>query len=369
MGLLAPAQARGLAAGHTARSPILIGEIVPLTGLDAAGPGLYERSGAIVAVRQINAHGGVNGRPLKLVLADDQSTPAGALAAFERLVGAGHISAVIATSSSQKNQEMTPSIEKAGIPVIIGGAADILTHEGNPWVFRTFAGGTYSTKALSVFTVSTLHQSRIAVLYDNGVAGTGANAQLLTDLKALGATPVADESYSYNTSDLTAQVLAIGKSGATAVISYSTGIADLLLLAREMHQAGLHLTLLGNANLGVEKLVREGGALLYGTYAVTPYSPDQSPEALAFHRRSEATLHLPGDFASAYAYDGVQILARVMRKVGTTPRAIRHGILAIRGYRGAMGTYNFDKHGDGLRQQTVVQNVHGHLHVIKVISF
>jgi branched-chain amino acid transport system substrate-binding protein len=359
-------QAHGFTAGHRTRAPILIGEIVPLTGPDA-GP--VRRIGAELAVREINAHGGVNGRPLKLVVADDRSTPAGAIAAFGRLVRAGHITAVIATPTSQLNQAMTPSIKKAGIPVIIGGQADILTHEGNPWVFRTFAGGTYSTKALSVFTVSTLHQSRVAVLYDNGVAGTSANAELVTDLKALGVTPVADESYTYNASDLTAQVLAIRKSGATAVISYSTGIGPLLLLAREMHQAGLHLTLLGNANLGSEMLVREGGALLYGTYAVTPYSPDQSPEALAFHRRSEATFHYPGDFASAYAYDGVQILAKVMRKVGTSPRAIRHGILAIRGYRGAMGTYNFDKYGDGLRQQTVVQNVRGHLHVVKVLSF
>jgi branched-chain amino acid transport system substrate-binding protein len=80
-------------------------------------------------------------------------------------------------------------------------------------------------------------------------------------------------------------------------------------------------------------------------------------------------LHLPAEAGSAYAYDGVQILARVMRKVGTNPQAIRRGILALRGYRGVMGTYNFDHNGDGLRQDTIVQNVNGELRVVKVISF
>jgi branched-chain amino acid transport system substrate-binding protein len=369
MGLLVPMQAHGFTAGHRTSGPVLIGEIIPLTGPDAAGPGLYEGSGAKLAVREINAHGGVNGRPLKLVLADDRSTPTGAIAAFGRLVKVGHITAVIATAGSQKNQAMAPSIKKAGIPVIIGVGTETMFHEGDPWVFATLPSGIYSTRALSAFTVSTLHQSRVAVLYGNAIATTQGNARLLTDLKALGVTPLVDQAIPTYPADLTAQVLAIKKSGAAALISLPASIEAPLLLARQMHQVGLHPTWVGNLDLSVEKLVWEGGALLYGTYAVTPYAPDQSPEALAFHRYSEATLHLPGDYVSGYAYDGVQILAKVMRKVGANPQAIRQGILAIRGYHGVMGTYNFDKHGESLRQETVVQNVRGRLRVIKVLTF
>jgi hypothetical protein len=58
-----------------------------------------------------------------------------------------------------------------------------------------------------------------------------------------------------------------------------------------------------------------------------------------------------------------------MRKVTTDPQAIRQGNLTIRGYRGATGTYNFDRHGDGLHQYTIVQNVSGHLRVIRVLAF
>jgi branched-chain amino acid transport system substrate-binding protein len=136
-----------------------------------------------------------------------------------------------------------------------------------------------------------------------------------------------------------------------------------------LHQAGVHLIWLGNPGLASEPTRRLAGALLYGTYAAADYAAGQSPEAGAFDRASRAAFRLPGVHASAYAYDGLQILAMAMRKVGTNPHAIRRGILSIRGYRGVMGTYSFDPNGEGLHQQTIVQNVHGRLRVIKVISF
>jgi branched-chain amino acid transport system substrate-binding protein len=367
--LLAPAHASGVANRAASKPPIYIGQITALSGAFAAGPGVFWKAGPKLAARQINAHGGVNGRPLKLVLVDDRSTPAGAIAAFGRLVKAGHVTAIIAPNSSLEIQAMTPSIERAHIPVIIGGQAPITTHEGDPWVFRTRPNALIEERVLSTFAVSTLHLARIALLHATDTGGMGFEATLLTDLKALGVVPLTDQSYPVGSSDLTAQVLAIKKSGATALLSGTSNASDCVLLVRQMHQVGLHLTLLGTPALASGETLRGAGALLYGTYAVNEYVAGQSPEAAAFDRYSRAVLHLPGDFASAYGYDGLQILARVMRKVGTAPGAIRRGILSIRGYHGVQGTYNFDRNGDGLHQDTVVQNVKGRLRVEKVVTF
>ena len=374
MGLLAPAQAHGLTASRAAKDPIYIGQVVPLTGIFATSVStVYRKAGARLAVRQINAHGGINGRPLKLVLADNRSTVdfSGAIAAFHKLTRFGHVTAIIGPNFSPEIQALTPSIKRAGIPMIIGGQAPILTHEGNPWVFRTRVNQLIEEGILATFAVSTLHLTRIAIIHANDVAGKEAGVLLQSNLKKLGVTPVTDQSTRSIplATDLTVQVLAIKKSGARALISTFPNVSDYLLLARQMHQVGLHLTLVGNSVMSAEVTRQQGGALFYGTYAATDYAAAQSPEATAFDRLSRSVLHLPGDQASAYAYDGVQILARVMRRVGTNPQAIRRGVLAIRGYRGAMGTYNFDRNGDGLRQETIVQNVRGRLRVVKVLSF
>lgn len=370
LALLGPAHARGLAGSRAvAKSPIYIGEIVPLTGPEAIETGRLEQAGATLAVRQINAQDGINGYPLKVILADDQSTPPGAIAAFKRLSQASKVAAILGSTFSRQAQALTPSIERAEIPMITGGTAPILTHEGDPWVFRTQPNDTYGARTATAFVVNTLHLSRIAILHGGDLAGRGADALLRADLRALGITPVADLAYTYNATDLTAQVLAIKRSGATALLNQGAVPADSLLLARPMHQVGVHLVWLGSQALASASTRRQGGALLYGTYTLTSYSPGQSPEAAAFDRASEATLHLPGDFASGYAYDALNLLAMVMRKVGTDPQVIRAGILSIRGYRGAMGTYNFDCNGDGLHQDTIVQNVQGRLRVIKVFVY
>ena len=367
--LLTPAHASSVTNRAASKPPTYIGQIVPLTGILAAGPGAYEKAGPALAIRQINAQGGVNGRPLKMILADDQSTLSGAISAFKRLTRTDHVTAIIGPGLSSEILAMTPSIERAGIPMVIGGTAPITTHEGDRWVFRTRPNQLIEERVLTTFAVSTLHLRRIAIFHGTDTGGTGFEAALLTDLKALGIVPLTNQSFVEKTADLTAQVLAIKKSGATALLSEASFASDFVLLARQMHQVGLHLTWLGTAALPAAETLRGAGALLYGTYAVTDYVPGQSPEAAAFDRYSRAVLHLPGDFASAYAYDGVQILARVMRKVGTAPGAIRRGILNIRGYHGVQGTYNFDRNGDGLRQDTMVQNVQGRLRVVKVLSF
>lgn len=347
--------------------PIYVGQIVPLTGISVK-PGIFEKAGPDLAVRQINAHGGIHGRPVRLIVVDDHSTLDGAIAAFSRLAGK-HVAAIIGPGSSAEILAMSPYVRQAHTPMMIGGQAPLTTHEGNRWVFRTRPNSLVEAKVVATFAVKSLHLTRIAIIHPDDAGGLGQDAALRSNLKVLGVTPLTDQSFTPGAADLTAQVLAIKKSGANALLSGPNVAADTVLLARQMSQAGLHLTWLGNPALAGEETRLAGGKLLYGTYAVTDYVAGQSPEATAFDRLSMKELHLPGDFASAYAYDGVQILARVMRKVGTNHLAIRRGILALRRYRGAEGTYSFDRNGDGLRQDTIVRNVRGRLTVIKVLSF
>jgi branched-chain amino acid transport system substrate-binding protein len=369
MGLLIPMQASGMA-NRPARSPIYIGQIASASGLlPAQNPFKVVRGmpGALLALRQINKHGGINGRPLKLILADDHSTSEGGVAAFRRLTQIDHVTAIIGPGSPPEILAMTPDMKRAKIPMIIGGSPYKTTRLGNPWIFRTRPTDIYQDRALTTFAVTTLHLSKIALMVNDDAAGKDAEAMLRADLKALGVTPVAELTWPVMAADLTAQVLAIKKSGAKALISVSAEPADFRLLARQMREVGLHLTWLGNPILALAAAL-PGAELLHGTYSATDYVATKSPEAAAFDRAMEAAFHIPAGFPDAYTYDGMQILARVMREVGTNGQAIRRGILAIRGCRGAEGTYNFDRNGDGLHQYTIVQNVKGHLRVIKVLS-
>ncbi len=365
--LFSSASAHSLPARSAAGSPINIGLIVAQTGVGAA-TGLYKINGAKFAVNEINAHGGVSGRPLNLEIVDDQTTNAGTVSAFQRLVQAGNITAIIGPIRSTEVQAITPYIERQGIPVMMGGTAPKLTHEGDPWVFRTRPNDTYSAEALSTFVANTLHLKKVAVFHATDAFGAGGDAQLTTALKGYRLTPVTDQGYNNHDADLTTQALAIKKSGADALVSYCTYDEDCVLMARTMHQLGVRVTWAGSPSLTSVTARRLGGSLLYGTYGATDFAVGQNKVNDAFNKAYQAAYHVQADIYSGYVYDAVTILSTVMRKAGTAPSAIRSGILHIRGYTGVEGLYNFDQNGDGLHQYTIVQNLKGFFYKLRILS-
>ena len=114
--------------------PLKIGMVAPLTGA-AAEPGRYETQGAKLAAEEVNKAGGVLGRPIELVIEDNQTTNPGSVLAFSKLAGDKDIPAFIGPIFSTQIHAMAPDIQRLGKPVMIGGTDPQLTHMGNPWLF------------------------------------------------------------------------------------------------------------------------------------------------------------------------------------------------------------------------------------------
>ena len=116
-------------------APIKIGMIVPMTG-PIAESGRYAIQGAKLAIEEINKAGGVLGRPLELVIEDDQSTNPSTILAFTKLVGDKDIVAFLGPTRSTQIQSIAPSVQEAENPVMIGSTDPALTHSGNTSLYR-----------------------------------------------------------------------------------------------------------------------------------------------------------------------------------------------------------------------------------------
>src|SRR5512136_1188368 len=103
-----------------AAEPIKIGMVIPLTG-SIAESGKYGIQGAKLAIEEVNKAGGVLGRPLELVIEDDQSANPTTILAFNKLAGDKNIIAFLGPTRSTQIQAIAPAVQKAGIPVMIGG--------------------------------------------------------------------------------------------------------------------------------------------------------------------------------------------------------------------------------------------------------
>ena len=109
---------------------------------------------------------------------------------------------------------------------------------------------------------------------------------------------------------------------------------------------------------------------LHGTYSVSDFFADANPQAQAYAQKYKQLFGREADFYSSWSYDAVHILALAMnRSKSTKPDDIRKEILAIRGFKGAEGTYNFDKNGDGLHGYNIVKNENGKIVFIKHTAF
>src|SRR5271165_1584679 len=222
--------------------PLKIGMVAPLTG-PAAELGRYETQGAKLATEEVNKAGGVLGRPIELVIEDDQTTNPGVVLAFSKLAGDKDIPAFIGPIYSTQIHAMAPDIQRLGKPVMIGGTDPQLTHLGNPWLFRCRPNDTYSARVIADYGVNTLGKKKWAIVHSTDAFGTSGMKNLVEVLKGTGVEPVLIQGYTNNSQDFTPVALAVKQSGADVMNTYMTFETDVGIFAKQLRQLGVNIAL------------------------------------------------------------------------------------------------------------------------------
>ena len=255
-----------------AAEPIKIGVTAPLTGPNAES-GRYQIQAANLAVDEINKAGGVLGRPLELVIEDDQSTNPGIVLAFSKLAGNSEFVAFLASIRSTQLHAMAPDALKVGKPVLIGGTDPVLTHMGNPWYFRFRPNDTYSARVIADYGTKTLGKKKWAVVHSTDAFGTSGMKLLVASLKGMGIEPVLIQGYPNFSQDFTAVALAVKQSGADVMGTYMFE-ADQAIFAKQLRQLGVTPTWVGSPTTVSVMALKLAGPALYGSYAVTDFNRD-----------------------------------------------------------------------------------------------
>ncbi len=278
--------------------------------------------------------------------------------------------AFLGPAPSTQNHAITPDVIKAARPMMFGGSDPVLTHSGNKWVFRCRPNDIYSARVIADFGTKDLAKSKWAIVHSTDAFGTSGMKQLALALEKQGLKPALVQGYANQQPDFTAVVLAIKQSDADIIGSYFTFPTDVAVFARQLRQLGVSTPWIGSPSTVSTSSLNLAGASLYGTYAVADFDADANPEARAFAALYEKTYGKRADLFGAWSYDGLRILARAITEAGgTDPEAMRNAILAIKGYKGVEGEYNFDANGDGLHGYNVVKNDAGKVTFVRHIDF
>lgn len=359
-GLASVSGLAGFARRARAADPIRIGVVSPLTG-PAAESGGYMRNGIKLAVDAINGAGGLlGGRMIEVVVEDDQTTNPGAVLAFSRLSSRPDIAAYIGSIRSTQVNSMAPDVLKSGKVMMFGGTDPTLTHMGNPWMFRCRPNDSYSAQVIAQYGLDDLKKQKWALVYSTDAFGSNGSKALNAALEKAGVKPVLMQGYTNQQADYTPVVLAIRQSGADVIGSYFTYETDLGVFARQLRQLGVRVPWVGSPSIVDTSALKLAGPALYGTYGVADYAVDSSPAAKAFADKFQAAFKGIPDNQSSWAFDAMTILGMAIKAAGSTdPQAMRKAIIAIKGFQGAEGEYNFDENGDGLHGYNIVRNENG----------
>ncbi len=361
----APSAAGSKPAGSGSGAPIVVGLVTEVTGAQAS-TGENQTNGLKQALEEWNQKGGIKGGQIKLAIEDDTSTPPGAVNAFNKVLDQKPV-AVFIPNFANFDMAIEPAIRKAGIPAITGASGPGVTAAGNPWIFRVRTNDVVMGKLAAEYAVKEMGVKKIGILYVTGEMGAGASKVVQENLEALGAPPVAMESYNPDDKDVTAQLLNLQKAGAELVIGWAYP-PDAAMVMTNMLQLGVKMKLLGSPAYGVSDALKLAKEAANGHTVITDWVAGDDPAQQEWVKKIETRAKLPANFIHSVYYDGMNILASTIEKAGTEPAALRDALRAVKGYKGITGEYSFDEKGDGLRQAAIAQIKDGKPVLIKTVK-
>jgi branched-chain amino acid transport system substrate-binding protein len=231
---------------------IRIANLVELSGAGATA-GTNFKNGVELAVKEINANGGILGKKIETLTSDTQSNPGVAKGLAQKAVD-DNVFAVFGPVFSGSILVSMAETKRAEIPNFTGGEAASITQQGNPYIFRTSFTQTTAMPKVARYIANNLKAKNVAVIYVNNDFGKGGRDAITKALEALGSKVVADISTDSGQVDFSAPVLKAKQANADAVFVYSNEEESARAL-RELRKQGWSKPIVGETTLTGQKVI------------------------------------------------------------------------------------------------------------------
>jgi branched-chain amino acid transport system substrate-binding protein len=334
--------------------PILVGAYASLTGKEATWGQSYEK-GVRLAVDEINTSGGVLGRPLKLVLEDNQSKPGESATVARKLISRDHVVVVLGEVSSGRSLEAAPVCQQARIPMISNGTNPKVTEVG-AYIFRVAYIDPFQGTVMATFAKEKLGAHRVALLTDaTNAYAVGLGKFFREKFVAGGGTVALEQKYSAGERDFKAQLTAIKQAAPDAVFvpGYYTEAGLIVAQARELGYTG---PILGGDGWAAPQLLELAGAALANTFYCDNFSVEADSKVTQdFIQRYRARYHEDPDSVAPLAYDAVGMLRDALTRAGSTDAdKLRAALASIKDLPGVSGTITVDANRNPLKPAYIV---------------
>jgi branched-chain amino acid transport system substrate-binding protein len=362
IGLLASAFVVGLSFSASAADTIKIGVFGPLTG-DAAATGTAEKEAVALAVKEKNDAGGIRGKKIEVIYADDAGKPEEAVNVAKRLTARDNVVIMIGSISSPASLAASQVAAQSQTPqIVVSGTAQKITTQGNKWVFRSPVPDTKLAGDLADFIAEKFpNVKKVGFLYVNDDFGRGGFEKFKAGADKHGIQIVAEERYARGDLDFTAQLGRIKASPAQALVEWSR-YTEGALVAKQFVQMNMTMPRFGCDGVAIEKYVELGGAAVNGVFYTTHYSSATTANIPAAQKLVTKIKASYGKVASMYhseAYDAATLAIMAIEKAGSEDHEKVRDALSKVSFDSTRGPFKFDQKGDPLLVTHIVKLVNG----------
>ena len=332
-----------------------------------AAYGTAEQHGAQLAVDEINAAGGVDGKKIEVTDKDNKSETAEAATISTSLVTQDKVNTIIGPATSGATASATANAGKAGVPLVTPSATqDDLTNKQDYLYRATFTDG-YQGKIISKYVTDTLKAKKVVLYYDNSSDYAKGMAEAFK--KEYKGEIVATETFASGDSDFQAALTKIkGKDfDALIVPGYYTEAGKLVNQARGL---GINQTIVGPDGFGDAKFVEQATpAAATNVYYVSGFSTsgDMTDKAKKFVEAYKAKYNEEPSMFAALSYDAVYMAAEASKGAKTSVD-IKDNLAKLKDFEGVTGSITIDKDHNPVKTALMIGLKDGKVETVETVK-
>jgi len=339
-------------AAAPAGNTVKIGFLGALTG-DVAMFGKPTLDGMKMAADEINAAGGVVGKKIEIVEADDRGDKQEGASVTQKLISRDGVVAIVGDPTTGITKVAAPIAQKAGVVLLSAGATGPGVVEIGDFIFRDTLLDSIAIPACIEYFAKDLKFKKVAIItsdnndYSVGLSQTFRDAAA----KVPSIKIVADEKVKDGDKDFSAQITNI-KAKKPDVILFSGYYTEGALIMKEARKQGLKCPMFGGDGLFSPKFIELGGSAVEGSMSALGFSPEQAtPETAKFIESFKAKHNgeLPGLF-DAQGYDAVKLLADSMTRANSVdPKVFKDTLAKTKNFAGVSGTISMQANREPIK--------------------
>jgi branched-chain amino acid transport system substrate-binding protein len=353
-----------------AQQTVKIANIVELSGTGTTA-GTNFKNGVELAVKEINAAGGILGRKVELENNDTQSNPAIAKALTVKAID-NDVYVVMGPVFSGSIIVSMAETRRAEVPNFTGGEATNITTQGNPYVYRTSFSQVTAMPKIANYMHNGLKAKSVVVMFVNNDFGKGGRDAIIKELGARDVKVAADISTDPGQVDFSSPVLRAKQANADALFAYLNEEESARLL-RELRKQGYSKPIVGETTIMGQKVIELAGDAANGVRGHVGLTIDAPVAGIrAFGEKYEREYKSKSDHNGIKGYTGMYVVKAVTEKVGKFDRkafaqAIKSSCFSAKQTPGLLMDVCFDEKGDIDRDSFLVEVKGGKQVVVEVL--